>query len=109
MLAPIVHCRKKKSLPFTPQQVEMDGEGLKDIFKGTYNKVLKTFGKNSSIILEEHWNLVCNREQPAQQNVQHLFLITISRQESLRLVVRVFEGRVAFIVLHMGTLEKVFD
>ena len=38
-------CKRTKSLPYTHQHLEMEGEGMKKIFKGVYNKVLKPVGK----------------------------------------------------------------
>ena len=38
-------CRGMKSLPYTPQQLEMEGEGIKKFFKNVWNKALKPIGK----------------------------------------------------------------
>ena len=38
-------CKKLKSLPYTHQQLEMEGEGIRKFFRGVYNKVLKPVGK----------------------------------------------------------------
>ena len=34
--------QKIKSFSYTPQQIEMKGDGIKEFFKGVCNKVLKT-------------------------------------------------------------------
>ena len=39
-------CNKMKQLPYTPQQLEMEGEGIKKFFKNVYNKVLKPAGQH---------------------------------------------------------------
>ena len=39
-------CNKIKSLPYTPQQLEMEGEGIKKFFKNVWNKALKPVGKH---------------------------------------------------------------
>ena len=38
-------CQKIKSLPYTPQQLEMEGDRICKFFKRVYNKVLKPVGK----------------------------------------------------------------
>ena len=38
-------CNETKSLPYTKQQLDMEGEGIKNFFKNVYNKVLKPIGK----------------------------------------------------------------
>ena len=40
-------CHKTKSLPYTKQQLDMEGEGIKKFFKNVYNKVLKPIGKEA--------------------------------------------------------------
>ena len=40
------HCNKVKSLPYTQQQLEMEGEGIKKFFKNVWNKALKPAGKH---------------------------------------------------------------
>ena len=37
-------CNKIKSLPYTPQQLEVEGEGIKKFFKNVWNKALKPAG-----------------------------------------------------------------
>ena len=39
-------CNKNKSLPYTQQQLEMEGEGIKKFFKNVWNKALKPVGKH---------------------------------------------------------------
>ena len=39
-------CNKIKSLPYTQQQLEMEGEGIKKFFKNVWNKALKPVGKH---------------------------------------------------------------
>ena len=38
---------KVKSLPYTKQQLDMEGEGIKNFFKNVYNKVLKLIGSEA--------------------------------------------------------------
>ncbi len=38
-------CNKVKSLPYTQQQLDMEGEGIKKFFKNVWNKALKPAGK----------------------------------------------------------------
>ena len=40
-------CHKTKSLPYTKEQLNMEGEGIKKFFKNVYNKVLKPIGKET--------------------------------------------------------------
>ena len=39
-------CNKIKSLPYTQQQLEMEGEGIKKFFTNVWNKALKLVGKH---------------------------------------------------------------
>ena len=39
-------CNKVKSLPYTQQQLEMEGEGIRKFFKNVWNKALKPVGKH---------------------------------------------------------------
>ena len=39
-------CNKIKSLPYTQQQLELEGEGIKKFFKNVWNKALKPAGKH---------------------------------------------------------------
>ena len=38
-------CNKSKSLPYTKHQLDMEREGIKKLFKGVYNKVIKPISK----------------------------------------------------------------
>ena len=37
----------KESLPYTKQQLDMEGQGIKKFFKGVYNKVFKPLGREA--------------------------------------------------------------
>ena len=39
-------CNKIKSLPYTNQQLEMEGNGIKKFFSNIWNKALKPAGKH---------------------------------------------------------------
>ena len=39
-------CKKIKSLPYTPQHLELEREGIKKFFKNVYKKVLKPAGSH---------------------------------------------------------------
>ena len=39
-------CNGKKSLPYTQEQLELEGEGIKKFFKNVWNRGLKPLGKD---------------------------------------------------------------
>ena len=39
-------CNGKKSLPYTQEQLELEGEGIKKFFKNVWTKAIKPLGKN---------------------------------------------------------------
>ena len=39
-------CNRTKSLPYTNQQLEMEGEGIKNFFKNVWTKAIKPAGKH---------------------------------------------------------------